>query len=238
MADQTVTEGEQHTNAESDAPATKVVDFGDQKIELPAEQAEAIIAERQRLKEQQQDLALKLKAEAEAKAAAEQKAVDESRRAQAIESLKKQDIEAAEKILSEKYETELTRKTAALKDLRLQAMLATREDLVPSAVKDIAEALGSKLTIGSDDNLAVAGTDGLPLADPQTGAPISVDAYIEQYLSDRPHYKRSTVPTSTSAAPGGEAPKSTPAPITQQALEAMSQADRRAHFAAGGQLKE
>lgn len=210
--------------APEEKPATKVVDFGETQVELPADQADAIIAERQKLKEAKNELALKLQAEAEAKAAAEQKALNEAKRAQAAEALKKQDIEAAERILNEQHQQRISEMASVLKDLHLQRVLAGREDIVPSAVGDIAEALGSKLTLGDNNTLAVAGPDGLPLTDPQTGTAVGVDAFIEQYLNDRPHYKRSTIPSSTQAAPGGEAPPSTE--VRQSQLNQMSGQER------------
>lgn len=181
------------------------IDIFGQKLDLPDEQAKALIAERDRrtnefntLKASVDDLQRKSSAAEAEKAEAARKAKEEAARAEALEAAKNGDIEKANQLLTEKlkseHQQELDKYQASLRNALLRSAIATRKDILPDAVDDIMALLQGSMAI-VDGNL-VPVVDGSPQADAAKD-PKKTEAFIGSWLESRPHLRVSTVP------PGG-----------------------------------
>jgi len=198
---------------------------GGQKVEITDETtAKLIIAMRDALKseakeareklatiEQEAQKASKAKADAEAaaKAAAEQAEVQRLKQAGEFEKAMELQKAQAEAKLST-IRTQLVRKD-------IHAMVASRDNVVKTAIPDIIEALANKFRLGDDGNL-------------QTEDGVAADAALEQYFSARPHLVVANLPAGSPTTPKGVT-SGLVTKITQAELERQQTNDRSAYRA-------
>ena len=84
----------------------------------------------------------------------------------------------------------------------IKAALTQIEDLAPEAAQDIPNLLNGKIGLSDSLEPVVLGDDGKPMMDKETLKPVSVDAYVKQFVEARPYLRLSTQSTSTGLKSG------------------------------------
>jgi hypothetical protein len=213
------------------------VDFFGVKIDLPDEQARAVIEARDKRVDEFNGLKTSVESLQRQQAAAEQQRVElerkaqaEAERAAALEKAKQGDVEAAlqerEEAMAKQYGEQLTGLQRQLKAQSMRALLASRKDIMPEAVKDAEALLGGVLEW--HDGKLVPMVDGRPAAkdDKET------EAWLSSWINDRPYLKASNVPPGQGGqgdddgGPSMRIPRSQVANLTAEQSQAL--ADGRA----------
>ena len=86
----------------------------------------------------------------------------------------------------------------------IRAALSSIEDLATDAAQDIPNLLQGKIGLSEDLEPVVLGEDGKPLIDKETLKPVSVDAYVKEFVNKRPYLRISTQSTSTNLKNGNK----------------------------------
>jgi len=86
----------------------------------------------------------------------------------------------------------------------IRAALSSIEDLATDAAQDIPNLLQGKIGLSEDLEPVVLGDDGKPLIDKETLKPVSVDAYVKEFVNKRPYLRISTQSTSTNLKNGNK----------------------------------
>ena len=123
---------------------------------------------------------LQAKSDAEASAAAKAKQDQEERIA--MEAAKNGELD----LLKNHHAAEKAKLAQDNLSLSLQSALASRQDLVASAVPDVS----AMLAMSGD----IVRENGKTLHKAADGTTQSIDAYLDSWLEARPHYKTSTMP--------------------------------------------
>lgn len=213
---------------------TVSVDLHGQKLELPKEMAEKIIAARDADKARLRELNEKLgKLDAEAAAAiAKANKAEEDRLA--LEHMKKGEVDKAKEMLTKEYKDRESKLAAKARDKHLAALVAANPNVVKSAVSDIVEALKGRTSYNLDSEaVVVLNADGSPQMNSE-GKPLEVDAFLGDWLDKRPHYLLDKTPKGS----GGEGTKGNTSGKVKTAaqIEELSPMEKAKFFADGGQL--
>lgn len=175
-------------------PEMMSVDFGGTTLELPKEQASALIKERDELKARERESAQKL-AQIEEQAKAKERAIVEAEeRAKAIEAAKKGDIEALELQLKDKYGAQVQTLTTKLLDKEVKGLLHSAEGIRKGTIDVLGDYLKSRLQYDDQGNLAVF-ENGNKLD-------TSPSDYLKSWLSEHPDFVAPTTPAGSGAGEG------------------------------------
>ena len=207
------------------------------KVSLPKEQAQKEIEHRQRHKTEHRSALEelgKVKAEKDAEA---QRATDASRALEAEKAMKAGELDKAKQILTQASEEKLGKIERNYRRARLEAMVAANANVIPEAVKDIADALCHSCRFDLDsESLSAVGADGKPRVG-QDGTPVSADALLSEFLNQRPYLRKSTTPPGSGAA-GGAGNKAAGKSMLRSEWDRMPSKEKSAHFEAGGTLRD
>lgn len=209
---------------------------GGVKVTLPKDQAQKVIAERDKRAQDYRSLAEKVGAIEAAKAQAEAQAAAETRRAQEVELAKKGEVDELRKLMTGDKDRAISDLSSKLMRLHVANAVATNPRVVPEARADAISLLMASAGFKLDgDTLQVVAADGKPLAD-QAGQAIGTDAFIASWLEKRPHYLLDSTP-SGSGAKGGSA-RAIVKSISPAQMATMTPRDIGKHFAEGGTLTD
>ncbi len=217
----------------------KQVDVLGLRVELPDEQADALIKARDAEKAESRKVAERLAALEQQAKAAEDKARSEAEAAQRKAALDRGEFDkvlAAEKEAAEKRLASLQART---RDHALAQAIARHKAVLPEAVADIAAQLRAGCMYDPDaDALTFVDAAGKPHLG-SDGKPLAADAAVDRYLADRPWFRKPSNAPGSGAAPGA-GPSSVPT-ITQEQYAAATrdpaQAQAQAKLLAAGKLR-
>jgi len=206
------------------------------KVTLPKDQALKEIEQRQKMKGEvrnaHEELG-KIKAERDAKEAA---AAEVARQLEAEKAMKAGELEKAKQILEASTRERLGKIERNYRKTRLEQSIAGNANIVPEAVKDIADALGTSCLFDLEsESLVVVGADGKPRVG-SDGKPLGVDALIAEYTDSRPYLRKSTTPAGSGAS--GGAGNKTAKSMLRSEFEKLDVKARHAHFEAGGTIRD
>lgn len=206
------------------------------KVTLPKDQATKLIAARDSEKASRRDLELRLGAIEAEKSAAEAARVKAENDRQAADHAKKGEMDKAAELLTKGHREREAKIAANLRDKALKAALATRPNVAPTAIDDIADQLRARSAYDVDaDAVVVLDAAGQPLKD-ESGKPVPVDTWLDGWLEKRPHYRLDGTPKGSGAAGGtkGAAGTST---ISASSLDAMTPLEKAKYLEANPNVK-
>ena len=123
-----------------------------------------------------------------------------------LESQKK--YEEALGVQKQKYESQFSdlhnRVRSRLVPTAIKAALASIEDLAPEAASDVPSLLANKVALNEDMEPIVLGDDGKPLLDKETMKPISVEAFVKEFVEARPYLRLSSQSKTTGLKHGSK----------------------------------
>lgn len=199
---------EEATTTDNGEPDILEVDFGEVKIPLPKDHAKALIAERDKRQAAHREVLARLEAKERSEAEAARKAKEAEDRAKAAELAKKGNLEEAEKVWKAETEKAHAALIAQIKNRDLDLALAKRQDLLDGTAGVVRDYIERRTMYDPTVGAVVAvAEDGSPATDSE-GKPLSVDAFIGQFLADNPAFAKAATP----AATGGRASQSAVAP--------------------------
>lgn len=181
----------------------KKVDLLGHAIELPDDQAEALIRARDTDKEARRTLEARL-AELEGKTRAaedaQRKATEEAERAKLVSKGEYDKALAMEREAAGRKAAALVQR---MRDRALKDAIRRTPGVLPDAADDLASQLCQSCTYDPDqDSLVVVGPDGRP-ATGQDGKPITVEAAIQAHVANRPWFQAPSGTRGSGAATNG-----------------------------------
>lgn len=226
----------QTTSDSQEATKSITVDFGSVAVELPAEQAKALIAERDKRQAEHRATIERL-AEIDRQASeAAAKAKQAEDRAKAIELAKKGDLEAAERVWKDEAEKRQSALVSQMLNMQLDLALAKRNDLIEGTAPVVREYIAKRVKYDEQAGTAIAiAEDGSPAID-SDGKPMGLDGLLGRFLSDNPAFAKAQVPPPSGGKPAqaeyaGQV-------ISRAAFDGMTGKQRAEFFARGGKLKD
>jgi flagellar motility protein MotE (MotC chaperone) len=195
--------------------------------------AEKLIAKRQETKEKTRSLAAELE-ETRRKIAAIDQEKAEQLEAEKVKSLAdKKKFDEALAAIKTAHEAKLKAAQAETESVsreylneKLRAAVATHPDIVPSAVDDVVSIIRGGCSYDSAAKV-VRVLDGSSPKLGEDGAPMKVDAFINEALATRPHFRKATATPGSGGASGAGGTK-VGQTITNEAFLAMSPTQRAA----------
>lgn len=182
---------------------------GGVKVKVPEDQAALYTEARQKDKQEREQLGLAVtaaKAEKEAEAAKLLKAEQDK---QAIELAKKGEVDQVRELLTKENKATVDKLAAKYRDTHLEAMISRSvkiedEKLRRVIIGDALAQLRSSCQFDLEkDTLVVIGADGRP-ALAKDGKPQTADAYLTEYLDERPHMRSGIMASGSGAAGSGK----------------------------------
>lgn len=205
---------------------------GGVKAKLPKAEALKVIAGRDTAKEELRKANERLGALDAEKTAAEQKAAQAERDKAAAEAAKTGDMAKVKELHNAELVAERNKHATKLRDKALQSAIAGNAKIFPAAVADIVEQLRGRFAYDFDsDSILVCDAAGQPVKD-NAGKTQNVDAFLEPWLAQRPHYLVDSTPSGSGAAKGGNPGKS-PGKITTAEYNSAISDPARSQVVAG-----
>ncbi len=210
------------------------IDIYGQKLAVPKEQAEKIIAGRDADKVARRELGEKIGAAEREKAIAETAAADEKRAREVAEAAKTGDIKKLEELHTEKLRTERAKLGSQLRDEKLAAALAARG--VPAKYLDAATRLARESVDYNYEShsLVVLGKAGQPLKD-DSGKDVQVDSWATGWLEQNDCFVLSKTPQGSGAISGGKGTGGKT--VSQATFDGMEPRARAVFLAAEGAIQ-
>ena len=199
--------------------------------------AEKLIAKRQETKEKTRSLAAELEETRRRIAAIDQEKADQleaekvkslADRQQFKEALAAAKASSEAKIAALAAEAEARTRvlSQAYLNSELRAAVASNPEIVPSAIDDVVSIVRGACTFDLDAKV-VRVLDGSSPKLGEDGAPMEVDAFINETLAARPHFRKATATSGSGGASGAGGTKVGQS-ITNEAFLAMSPTQRAA----------
>lgn len=203
----------------------KKVEIHGLTLELPDDQADAVIRARDADKEARRAIEARLaEIEGKAKAAdeASRKAADEAERAKLVN---KGEYEKALQIEREANQKRIDALAGRYRTAALERQIAAIPGVLPGAVKDLAAMLSQSVGYDLDkDSLTVANA---PLG--SDGRPLDAAAFVKKFIDERPHFRAAAGSPGSGAAGAAQPGQAT---IRRADLAAIT-AEQRTALAAG-----
>jgi hypothetical protein len=188
--------------------------------------AEKLIAKRQETKEKTRSLAAELE-ETRAKIAAIDKEKADQLEAEKVKGLAdKKKFDEALATVKASSEARIKTLSDSYLNAELRAAVAGNAEIVPSAVDDVVSLIRGACTFDLDAKV-VRVLDGSSPKLGEDGAPMKVDAFINETLAARPHFRKATATSGSGGASGAGGTKVGQS-ITNDAFLAMSPTQRAA----------
>lgn len=206
---------------------------GNVSVKLPRDQADKVIAGRQASKAELADLNTRYGALSAEKTAAETKATEAQRAREHAEAVKNGEVDKAREIASKAGNEKLAKLGNRARDREIEALVRSVAGVVPEAVADIVAQLKGSCNFNLDlETLEVMDAGGKPrLGD--DGKPMGADAYIADFLKDRPYFRTGSAASGSGAAGSGKG-AAAGATMTAADLERMAPRERAVFFQNGG----
>jgi hypothetical protein len=188
--------------------------------------AEKLIAKRQETKEKTRSLAAELE-ETRAKIAAIDKEKADQLADEKVKSLAdKKKFDEALATVKASSEARIKTLSESYLNAELRASVAANPEIVPSAVDDVVSLIRGACTFDLDAKV-VRVLDGSSPKLGEDGAPMKVDAFINETLAARPHFRKATATSGSGGASGAGGTK-VGQTISNEAFLAMSPTQRAA----------
>ena len=215
-------------------PVTEIeVDLYGEKVTLPKERADKIIAGRQASKVEVGELNRRLGALEAEKTAAEQARAKAENDAAHAAAIKAGEIDKAREIAAKGANDKLAKLSSKYRDQALENHLRNIDGIVKEAIPDIVAQLKGSCNFNLDsESLEVMDAAGKPLLG-YDGKPVQADAYMAKFLENRPYFRLASQAPGSGSVGAGKSTATGPT-LSSDAIQAMSPIARAKFFADGG----
>lgn len=227
-------ENETDKTDSSDEPVK--VEFFGAEVHLPRSQADFVIKERNKMKEEHQKAVSELDA-IKAKALEDaRKAKEADDRAKAVELAQNGKIEEAQRIWTEESNREKAELLEDIKNDKLNIALGSRDDLLDGTADVVAKLISKQVAYDPKAKaLFAVGEDGHPATNDK-GEPLTVDAVVDQFLSDYPALVKAKAPAQSGGNP--QQPQGSGRIVSRAEFESWRPLKQSRFYAEGGKVRD
>ena len=217
-------------------PVTEIeVDLYGEKVTLPKERADKIIAGRQASKVEVGELNRRLGALEAEKTAAEQARAKAENDAAHASAIKAGEIDKAREIAAKGANDKLSKLSTKYRDQALENHLRNLDGIVKEAIPDIVAQLRVSCNFNLDaESLEVMDAAGKP-AMGDDGKPMQADAFVSKFLENRPYFRTASKATGSGSSGAGKS-ATTSATMTEATAKDMGAIQVAAFLNSGGKI--
>lgn len=198
-----------HAMADGDGGGTDVIEVdtdGGVKVKIPRADAAKLITARdaRKAKERATEEELgRFRAQVEAESAKARKAEEDKL---AVELGKKGEVDKVRELMTAEHRKQIDSLAGMMAGDRVRAALASHPKILPAVIDDALALLKSRVRFDvASNSLIVLNEAGQPQTD-KAGAAVKVDAFVADWLAERPHYLRDATPSGSGAEGSARTP--------------------------------